>query len=259
MEILIVAKQNPVCFEAARKLESCLKKEGHVLAFDSTTSRKIKKKGEKIEKFRGDMVISLGGDGTFIYASQKTRLPILPVRVEGFGYLSTIDFDELLSHPFLLKDGKVVERSRLRISGSGLRAPPAINEIIFVRKIPSKIISISLEIDGAKFVWRGDGVIISTPSGSTAYALSAGGSTIDPRLEAMEIVPILPFNSTMKPMVIPDSKKVVLSADSGFILIDGSWEKLVSRKKFVIEKGDPVRVVSFGENFYRKFHEKFMK
>jgi NAD+ kinase len=259
MNLLIVSKQNQLCFEASKKLEAVMKKEGHGIKFDSTTAKKMRKPGEKIEKFHGDMVITLGGDGTFIYASEKTKLPILPVRVEGFGYLSTIDFDELLKHPFLLKDGKVIERARLKITGSGIKAPLAVNEIIFVRKIPSKIISICLEIDGAEFKWRGDGVIISTPSGSTAYGLSAGGSVIDPKLNAVEIVPILPFNSCMKPMTIPDSKKIKLNADSGFILIDGTWEKLVHDKKFVIESGEPVRVISFGENFYRKFHEKFME
>lgn len=258
MKLLIVSKQNQICLDASKKLESALKKEGHSVFFDKTSSKKLGKKGEYIEKFKGDMVITMGGDGTFIYASEKTALPILPVRVEGFGYLSTIDFDDILNHPFIIGDGKTVERARLKISGSGIKAPLAINEIIFVRKIPSKIISIFLEIDGVEFGWRGDGVIISTPSGSTAYSLSAGGSVIDPKLKALEIVPILPFNSTMKPMVIPDDRKIKLTADSGFILIDGTWEKLVNKKKFVIEKGEPVKVVSFGENFYRKFRQKFM-
>lgn len=256
MKILLVPKQNDLCIGAAQKLEDALKRKKQEIIYDATTGDKLGKVSEKIEDFTGDIVITLGGDGTFLYAAPKTTKPILPVRIEGFGFLTTIDFEELIKKEEPLKDLIIIEKPRLQIEGIG--APPAVNEIMLVREIPSKIINIGFSINRTEFSFRGDGVIFATPSGSTAYALSAGGSVIENSIDAIEIVPIFPFNSKFRPMVIPASHTIELYVESGLIIVDGAWEKKIENKRLKISKGRPVRVAAFGEDFYEKYKEKFL-
>jgi len=256
MNILIVSKQNQKCLNAASRLEAVLKK-NHKVAFDATTAGKLGRKGMEIESFSRGLIITLGGDGTFIYAAHKARVPILPVRIEGFGYLTTIDFQKLVKNTGMLKKAKMMKRERIKVSGKSV-FPLSVNEVMFVKDIPSKIIKLSFEIDSVKFEFKGDGIIFSTPSGSTAYALSAGGSVFGNEIPAIEMVPIFPFNSKLKPMLIPGNKKITVHAESCMMIIDGLKEKRIESEKLVLEKGPPIRILGFGENFFRRYKERFL-
>lgn len=256
MKILIVSKQNTKCLKATKSLYYALKKDNYVIV-DNTTGKKLKMPFQKIEDFLGNLVITLGGDGTFIYAAHKAKVPILPVRIEGFGYLTTIDFKNLLKNPDILKKGKIIKRSRILVSGKD-DFPLSVNEIVFVKDIPSKIIKIKFEIDGVEFEYKGDGIIFSTPAGSTAYALSAGGAVFGESINAIEIVPILPFNSKLKPLLIPSNKKIIVHAESCMMIIDGLKERRIISEKILLEKGDPIRIMDFGENFFSKYREHFL-
>lgn len=275
-EILIVAKQNKLGMKLARRLEKALKDKAEV-HFDRSSALRMRKAGHSIRKFSGDLIITIGGDGTFLWTAHKASVPILPVRIEGYGFLCTTDFKELADNigGLLRGDYKVIERPRLRcyrVPTSKLQKyigkirhkeyPMAVNEIAFARKRPSKILNVSYKVDDAVFNCAGDGVMFATPAGSTAYHASAGGAIIDPKLPVIGIVPLYPFYSKIKPMIVPADKKVEVEIKSGdcALVIDGhggDWVK--GGSKFIIERGKPIKVLCFSEkNFYAKVRKDLM-
>jgi NAD+ kinase len=276
-EILIVAKQNKLGMKLARKLEKALEGKAE-LHFDKSSALRLHKRGHSIRKFSGDFIITIGGDGTFLWTAHKAGVPILPVRIEGYGFLCTTDFDELIANIGNLMKGnyKITERSRIecnKVPGTKFQSyfekfrkmeyPSAVNEIAFARKRPSKILNVSFKIDDAVFENVGDGVMFSTPHGSTAYHASAGGSVIDPKLPVIGIVPLYPFFNKTKPMVVPIEKKIEVEIRSGdcALVIDGHGGDYVKAgTKFIIEKSKPIKVISFSEkNFYQKVRNDLMK
>lgn len=281
IHILIAAKQNKIGLKMAKKLERILKEKIDDIRFDPSTAGKLKKfsrKGMAIKKFNGDMVITLGGDGTMLLTAPQARVPILPVRIEGYGFLCTADFRDIVRNLNTIAKRKytITKRMRLRcrkISRGKIEKyiekilhkdyPLSLNEIVFARKRPSKILEIEFKIDDTTFSFVGDGLMIYTPAGSTAYSTSAGGSLIDPRLEAVGIVPLYPFFSKLKPMIIPADKKIEIKVTGGecALIIDGHGGDYVKEgSEFIIDKGEPVRIINlFESKFYERFKEKFLK
>ncbi len=284
MEILIVAKQNQLGLKLAKKLERELNKKFRSkiadcsLFFDPSTAKRLKKRGISIKKFTGDMLITVGGDGTMLWSSHQTNVPILPVKIEGHGFLCTTDFEGLMKSidKLITKDYKVTERIRIKCNKIKYDRieryfskifprtyPLSLNEIVFARKRPSKILKVEFVVDDVAFRFSGDGLMFSTPSGSTAYNLSAGGSIIDPMLDAIIITPLYPFFSNIKPMVIPASKQIILKVTEGdcSIIVDGhGGEYVKADNEFLIERGDPLKVINIEEqNFYKKFRNQFLQ
>jgi len=276
MSILISAKQNKAGFRAARRVEKELSKFADV-SFDKSTAQKRMKwrmRGTAVSKFSGDMVVTLGGDGTFLWTAYQTDIPILPVRIEGHGFLCTTDYDFLLKNMQLIRMKKwnIIKRLRLqaRKQQPGLiekilhrQYPCAINEIAFARKRPSKVLKAEFLIDGVAFSFWGDGIMFATPAGSTAYAASAGGPLMDPALEAIAVIPLYPFHSKIKPMLIPSSKTIEVRIKGGdcALIIDGHTGEYVKEGgNFVVERGEPIKVVTLSEpKFYERYKNQFIE
>lgn len=277
MKILIAAKQNAAGIRAAKRAEKELSRFAEV-HFDRSTALRLHRwstRGVSIRKFDGDMIVTLGGDGTFLWAASQARVPILPVRIEGYGFLCTADMKEFLKGMDAIKGRKykIFPRMRLRVQKvrpgfidrilHGTSFPQSVNEIAFARKRPSKILNAKFTIDGASFEFVGDGVIFATPSGSTGYASSAGGSLLDPSLNVISIVPLYPFHSPIKPMAVPADRKIEVEVKSGgcALIIDGhSGEYVREGEHFVIESGDPLQVVTFADiNFYERYRKAFLE
>lgn len=275
--VLIVAKQNKVGLQHAIKLEKMLVNKVREVHFDRSTALRLRKLGQSIRKFNGDLIITLGGDGTFLWTAHKTDMPVLPVKLEGQGFLCSCNFKQLTENldRILKKDFQIKERMRLRClkmhAGkiqkymSNIRHsdyPMALNEIAFARKRPSKILNIEFKIDGVIFDMIGDGVMFSTPSGSTAYSSSAGGSMIDPTMEMISVIPLYPFFSKIKPMIIPKEKKIEVTVAGGdcALVIDGHGGDYIKKDStFLIESATPVKIVSlFEQNFYEKVRKNLM-
>lgn len=276
LKVLIVAKQNKAGIHAAKKLEKILKEYTEDIHFDLSTVKKARKvRGTPIKKFDGDFVITVGGDGTLLWTAHQTKKPILPVRIEGYGFLCTADFKELVDNIEKLINREYAIEERARLSCSKMtkgkierylhlkRAyPMAANEIVFARKRPSKILTIEFKIDDTVFEFSGDGILLSTPHGSSAYAASAGGSLVDTSLDVISVVPLYPFYSKIKPFVMPANKKIAVKIKAGecAVIIDGHGGDYVSSEAdFLIEKGEPLRIINlFNSSFYERFKKKFM-
>ncbi len=176
-----------------------------------------------------DFLISVGGDGTLLSVvrnSFKYDLPILGIHMGTLGFLTDILVDEL---PIFLND---FQNSKYRIDNRMLvecfvknRCFVAFNDIVISRKTVSSMIKVKAKIDGTSFnSYYGDGVIISTPTGSTAYNLSVGGPIVYPLTEAFIITPVAPHSLTQRPLVMPADIEIEFKIEDkqgAVLLIDG--------------------------------------
>jgi len=277
LNVLIVAKQNKLGIKMAKKLEKMLSEYSDDIHFDHATALKLRKRGISIRKFTGDFIITVGGDGTLLWTASKADVPILPVKIEGHGFLCTATFKDVMDNfdKIVRKDFKITERMRLQCSkikkgkiekyiDKFLRSeyPPALNEITFGRKRPSKILDVEFKIEDVVFDCVGDGLILSTQAGSTAYSSSAGGPIVDPRMNTITIIPLYPFFSKLKPIIVPAEKKIEVEIKGGdcALIIDGhGGEYVKAGMRFMIERGKPIKIINIAEqNFYEKLKKDLM-
>lgn len=156
-----------------------------------------------------DFIISLGGDGTIvhlIHTHADIDAPILGVNLGGLGFMTDIPLEEIYPSLEALLNGNYHIQDRLMIQGHTLHHHPngfAINEISVHRARNPSLIDLALYVDG-RYVntFSADGIIISTPNGSTAYSLAAGGPILSPELEALVITPICPHTISNRPIVL---------------------------------------------------------
>ncbi len=220
-----------------------------------------------LEDMDVDLVICIGGDGTILRTMQLTSVPVLGLNAGSLGFLMEpypTNIRELLED--LLNERYIIEeRTKLSTRLNEERLPDAVNEAVVMTGTPSKIQDLVISINGEQgLAMRADGVIVSTPTGSTSYALSAGGSILDPRLHALEIVPIAPFRVNIRPITVPDSfkidLKVVNRSRTAIITIDGNFKKRITyrdRLSFA-RSGSPARFIRFKEGFYKRLNEKIL-
>jgi NAD+ kinase len=165
-------------------------------------------------------MLVLGGDGTMIATARMIgdhEVPVLGVNFGGLGYLAEFRIEELysalesiLSDNFRL-DRRVMLAVELRRGNEPPKTSRVLNDVVINKSALARIIEIETSFDGY-FVnsFRADGLIVSTPTGSTAYNLSAGGPVVFPSMNAMVITPICPFTLSNRPLVVPDNAEIEL-------------------------------------------------
>jgi NAD+ kinase len=182
-----------------------------------------------------DLLIVLGGDGTLLSGARalgNKKVPILAANLGGLGFLSSVTLDELypalesvLSGAYKTSERMVLEAAILR-NGEVIERQNALNDAVVTKKALARMLEFDFFIDGEHVArYRADGLIISTPTGSTAYSLAAGGPIVDPHLEALVITPICPHMLTNRPLVIPDTTRVEIeiaeSDEPAYLTLDG--------------------------------------
>jgi NAD+ kinase len=174
-----------------------------------------------------DMLVVLGGDGTMLAAARLVEdrpIPILGVNAGGLGFLTAVTRDEAftaLEHVFsraFAEEERLMLRTRVVRRGEEIIAASALNDAM-VSKGASHMVQLEISING-QFVTRlrGDGLIVSTPTGSTAYSMAAGGPILNPSVHALILTPICPHTLTNRPIVIPQDvlvEVVLVSRDHG--------------------------------------------
>jgi len=165
-----------------------------------------------------DLVVVLGGDGTLLGAARKVGrygLPILGVNLGGLGFLTEIPLEMLYKDIEKVITGQVTVEPRLMLQASVLRNGEekcrfsVLNDVVINKGALARIIDLRVSIDGHFLTtFRSDGLIISTPTGSTGYNLSAGGPILYPDLEALILTPICPFTLTQRPIIVPDTSVI---------------------------------------------------
>jgi len=196
-----------------------------------------------------DMVLVLGGDGTLLSVArllEGTDQPILGINLGSLGFLTELGLEELFGSLERVLEGKFTIETRVRLEASLHREDKqmghyqVLNDVVINKGALARIIDLETYVDDQKVTnYQADGLIISTPTGSTAYSLAAGGPIIEPTLDVIVISPICPHTLTNRPLVIPGGSRVELCllSDSGavFLTLDG-------QEGTRLNQGDCVRV-----------------
>ena len=201
--------------------------------------------------FEADMVLSMGGDGTFLKAASyvgNKNIPILGINTGRLGFLADVSpeemedtFKDIYNHNY-----KVEDRSVLQVISNGqpLKGYPCgLNEIAVLKRDSSSMITIHTSINGAYLTtYQADGLVIATPTGSTAYSLSIGGPVIVPHSNTIAITPVAPHSLNVRPIVINDDWEITLDVESRshnfLVAIDGRSETCREGTRLSIRKAD---------------------
>ncbi len=209
-----------------------------------------------------DLAVSLGGDGTFLKCVsyiRNTGVPIMGINMGRLGFLANTRQD-LMHQAFELikkKEYTFEKRSLIRVDTENNIFGDdnvALNEVTLHKKETSSMITVHAELDG-KFLnsYWSDGLIVATPTGSTAYNLSCGGPIITPGCQVHILTPIAPHNLNVRPMVVPDHMPIKLSIEGRgrrfLISLDGESKSLKQGEEVIVKKADfMINVIKFDDN-----------
>lgn len=165
-----------------------------------------------------DVLVVLGGDGTLLSMARAVgdlAVPILGVNLGGLGFLTATTLDEMLPALEALLAGKMAVEERMMLGARLVRGGQtagefiALNDVVITKSAMSRIIDLAVSVDGRHATaYRADGLIISTPTGSTAYNLSAGGPILFPTMDAVVLTPIAPHTLSNRPIVLPGAQRI---------------------------------------------------
>lgn len=197
---------------------------------------------------KDNLVIVLGGDGTFLSAARYIHgknCPITGINLGNLGFLTETEAAGATEHIEEVLRGDLTKECRpyflvnvVRGGKEFIADRPIINDAIIQRNSDETMVSFSVDIEGKQMTnhTKADGLIVATPTGSTAYSLSSGGPIVYPTLNALVLSPICPHKLSFKPVVIPTSEvKITLESEIGHLSLDG-------RRNMVLEKGDIVTI-----------------
>jgi NAD+ kinase len=222
---------------------------------------------------RADLLIVLGGDGTLLSATRALKgrkVPILAVNLGGLGFLTSVTREELypVLETVLAGAHKISERMMLIAKtvrdGQKIEQQVALNDAVINKTALARMLDFDVYVDGAQVGrYRADGLIVATPTGSTAYSLAAGGPIVHPHLDAFVITPICPHMLTNRPLVIPDTSHVEVDIAAAeepvYLTLDGQIGfQLQSRDRVKIERSaDRVAFVqSPGKTYFEVLRSK---
>lgn len=250
---IILNSQKPQCIKLARELFPWFEAKGIRVCFLLETAHLLGKpetglnETELVEQV--DFFISLGGDGTLLHTARiagDSEKPILGVNLGQFGFLVPVEpefvydsLEEVLAGNFVF-DRRMVLKSSVFRNGEPIDVKYGLNDVVITKAGFSRMIRLATFVD-QEFVdnYPADGIIISSPTGSTGYSLSAGGPIVSPKLDLIIITPICPHTLNTRPLIIPPDEEVKVmleAADCEVVLtIDG-------QVGFRLQKGDQIMV-----------------
>ncbi len=171
-----------------------------------------------------DAIVVLGGDGTLLSVARAVGdlgLPILGVNLGGLGFLTATTLDEMIPALQAFVSGRLIAEERMLLSARVRRGAErvaeclALNDVVIMKAAMSRIIELSVTVDSqAATAYRADGLIIATPTGSTAYSLSAGGPILFPTMDAVVLTPICSHTLTNRPVVLPGASRIEVTLQS---------------------------------------------
>jgi NAD+ kinase len=222
---------------------------------------------------KADVLLVLGGDGTMLNAARlagERSIPILGVNMGGLGFLTEVRLENLypslervFANDFVLDD-RLMLRTHIHRHGEMVAQGVVLNDVVISKGTLARMIELKIAIQG-RFVTnlRGDGLIISSPTGSTAYSLSAGGPIIDPAVQSLILTPICPHTLTHRPLIVPGNAviEVTLTSkdDGAMATLDGQVGVAITQEDMVLIQASEnrTRLIRFPEsNYYDVLREK---
>ena len=266
---LVCKSKNKKSISISQNIYDFLSENGDVFV-ETTFAEKIGVKGSSLEKInqKTDIVVTIGGDGTIIRTLSCVEKPIFAINSGGMGFLSEVESKYAIAglNKVIAGDYNIEERAKLKIMLNAERIPDAANEVTVQTARISKIMNLQLFVDNDLLETLGaDGIIISTPTGSTSYALSVGGPLMDPSVKAMIIAPLAPFRLSARPWIIPLNKridvKILPKSKETKLVIDGYYTENVTMNSEINITGSEkkARFIRFGESFYQMVRLKLVR
>jgi NAD+ kinase len=202
---------------------------------------------------QADLIVVLGGDGTILAIARTIgdrEVPILGVNLGGLGFLTEVTLPELFpTLEAVLREECAVSRRRMlaatvRRAGASVGEHEALNDFVITKTAPSRIVELETVVNGEYVTtYRADGLIVASPTGSTAYCLSAGGPILYPTLPALVVIPICPHTLTNRPLVLPDSARIeVVQRSAGedvHLTVDGQVDVALQHRDSVVVQRAP--------------------
>jgi len=243
---IVVKERLPGAADVVSRLRAWLRERGVEVVDDTQCSR------DEIPA-AVDMVVVLGGDGTLLSMADRIGqagrdIPILGVNFGSLGFLTEVRVNELYSSLEAVLDGSAQFDERLMLEAEAVRDGRAVdrhivlNDVVFTKAALSRMIELSVVVNGGLVTMvKADGLIVASPTGSTAYNLAAGGPIVHPAVGALVLTPIAPHTLTNRPIVIPASSVVEVKpqvnsdADDIFVTYDG-------QSGYPLHAGDVIRV-----------------
>jgi NAD+ kinase len=238
--------------------------------FDVWTALELPENAVAEHAHDAKLLVTVGGDGTFLYGARLAAprgIPVMGANRGRLGFLNDLEIDALPDaiSRFCSGDYRTQRRSLIEVAVSD--SPPgehalALNEVV-IRARDVNVARLRVEADADLLgVFDADGVVVATATGSTAYALSAGGPPVDPRLRALVIVPLAPHAVISRAVVVPDAVIVRVMVERGhvFVAVDGaSLGELADAGEVVVRPGPDLAVVRFTDSptFLERLREKF--
>lgn len=264
--IVVGDTRKPRVPETVQKALGYLRNEAEVVAIDPDGT-------QNIEALSADIVFVFGGDGAILRAVRhlgRNSIPICGVNLGKLGFLATltdqnleVDLRSILHGEYSVLNGMLLDCSVVR-GGVQIFTSRAVNDAVISRGALSRLIPIELVIDGLRVsTFNGDGLILSTPLGSTAHSLSAGGPIVEPRIASMIITPICPHTLSNRPIVVPPDSRIEMNIGDGppgtALTVDGQVFQEVQKGDVVsVSRSENVFLLvrSAGYNHYQTLREK---
>ena len=211
-----------------------------------------------------DFLLTLGGDGTILSAARaigNRKTPILGVHVGELGFLAEVTMDDMFDRLNLVAQGNFLIQNRMVLkaeinNGNMLKTFYALNDFVIDRGKSQRLITMELFANN-NFIskYKSDGLIFSTPTGSTAYSLSAGGPIVMPKLKAIVVTPLSPHTLTLRPIVLPDDQILEIKFvddDKVAFAVDGQVSEYLSPKSRVLIKKSSfdIKMITFEDSNY---------
>jgi NAD+ kinase len=212
---------------------------------------------EELKDINPDLVFAIGGDGTTLRAIRTIpgRVPLFSINSGGHrGVLSEISAESIDEAINAILAGKYVYDSRIRIQASvnDKVLPPALNDILIIRVSLTRTPLLSIMLMGDKIKQRMDGIVISTPTGSTGHSFSVGGPVVHEGMSCLVLTPIASVNR-MPQLVIPVEEILIQSTHESHLIIDG-------QETFKIDAGEPIKILRFSNDaIFLRLHKKGMR
>ncbi len=260
----------PKAVSSAENIYEMLKESGDTVYPEEHLAKHISVKGFSLKEINkhADIVVTIGGDGTILFALEEIDKPIFAINCGGMGFLCEVESKYALSGLQQVMSGQytIEERAKLKIVVDGKRLPDAANEVTVQTAQIAKMLHLQIFVDDDLIETMGaDGVIVATPTGSTSYALSAGGPLMDPAVNAMIIAPLAAFKLSARPWIVPLEKTARISllpkSKESKIVIDGQFSSPATSESEILITGSDrkARFVRFGESFYQMVRLKLMR
>ncbi|HMK16271.1 MAG TPA: NAD(+)/NADH kinase [Methanomicrobiales archaeon] len=269
MKIFVVSRMDDDrAVTYASGLAKSLEGLSHGVVLEDALARRLGVHGTRLGEASADLVVVVGGDGSVLHTIQDLReqVPVLGINWGEVGFLAELEPAEALGFLENLREGfRVERRMRIGISLDGEPVGDALNEAVIVTSRPSKMLRFTVEVDGILAErFRADGMLVSTPTGSTAYAMSAGGPIMDPRVEGFLLVPLAPYMLSSRPIVIAGDRvlRIILESEKpAKLVLDGQRTRELVRGAVltVRRSGDPALFVDVGKSFFDKVDQKLRR